>query len=317
MDDRPILAPNLRQFRTGWRRFCASCIPPLLATLLQICKQQLCLCRVQICRASAPVATNWWVDICPQGQSGVHKWVHWGQRKRHWLLCSVPGRIFLRNAPAAYVYVCACYCMGWALQRVRGNWNGNSIVRDPRPTSRAAFPARTRIFSTRHVSFSIRLLLPWRFVFNQICLLSFLVDQTSNWVLVRRRGIVNLFLFDLSKYRSHHCVMSMSEVIMNAWEDSITIDGFLVINNILALYWPYSNNIFNWKEVPELFYNWQKNWRRQGGLMAHIDVESGVPFKCRHTDLTSFWKILAWWLCPVLNFGRAPFHNCLTSSSRQ
>ena len=59
-----------------------------------------------------------------------------------------------------HVCVCACYCMGWALQRVRGNWNGNSIVRDPRPTSRAAFPARTRIFSTRHVSFSIRLLLP-------------------------------------------------------------------------------------------------------------------------------------------------------------
>ena len=59
-----------------------------------------------------------------------------------------------------HVSVCACYCMGWALQRVRGNWNGNSIVRDPRPTSWAAFPARTRIFSTRHVSFSIRLLLP-------------------------------------------------------------------------------------------------------------------------------------------------------------
>ena len=36
--------------------------------------------------------------------------------------------------------------------------------------------------------------------------------------------------------------MSMSEVIMNAWEDSITIDGFLEINNIL-----------NWKEVLELF----------------------------------------------------------------
>ena len=31
-----------------------------------------------------------------------------------------------------HVCVCACYCMGWALQRVRGNWNGNSIVRDPR-----------------------------------------------------------------------------------------------------------------------------------------------------------------------------------------
>ena len=145
-------------------------------------------------------------------------------------------------------HVCVCVLVivwdgwQWALQRVRGNWNGNSIVRSPRPTSRAAFPARTRIFSTRHVSFSIRLLLPWRFVFNQICLLSFLVDQTSNWILVRRRSIVNLFLFDLSKYGSHPCVMSMSEVIMNAWEDSITIDGFLEINNIL-----------NWKKVLELF----------------------------------------------------------------
>ena len=36
--------------------------------------------------------------------------------------------------------------------------------------------------------------------------------------------------------------MSMSEVIMNAWEDSITIDGLPEINNVL-----------NWKEVPELF----------------------------------------------------------------
>ena len=241
MDDRLILAPNLRQFRTGWRRFCASCIPPLLATLVQICKQQLCLCRLQICRVSTPVATNWWVDICPQGQSGVHKWVHWGQRKRHWLLCSVPGRIFLRNAPAACVCVCVClllYGMGIAACAGQLEWKQHC----PRPTSRAAFPARTRIFSTRHVSFSIRLLLPWRFVFNQICLLSFLVDQTSNWVLVRRRSIVNLFLFDLSKYGSHHCVMSMSEVIMNAWEDSITKDGLLEINNLL-----------NWKEVTELF----------------------------------------------------------------
>ena len=36
--------------------------------------------------------------------------------------------------------------------------------------------------------------------------------------------------------------MSMSEVIMNAWEDSITKDGLLEINNLL-----------NWNEVTELF----------------------------------------------------------------
>ena len=89
----PIMV-HVRHFRPAGLCFCASYIPPTSS-----------------CNALADshslgaVGTNWWVDICPQGQSGVHKWVHWGQRKRHWLLCSVPGRIFLRNAPAACVCV--------------------------------------------------------------------------------------------------------------------------------------------------------------------------------------------------------------------
>ena len=238
-DGRP---PHLRQFRTSWRRFCASCIPPLLPTLVQICNSvvPLQIADLQSFGAPGDKLVSWYL---PPGSVGGCTSGCIEVRERGTDCCApYLGGSFAECTHSMCVCVCACYCMEWALQRVRGNWNGNSIVRSPRPTSWAAFPARTSIFSTRHVSFSIRLLLPWRFVFNQICLLSFLVDQTSNWILVRRRSIVNLFLFDLSKYGSHPCVMSMSEVIMNAWEDSITIDGFLEINNIL-----------NWKEVLELF----------------------------------------------------------------
>ena len=113
--------------------------------------------------------------------------------------------------------VCVClllYGMGIAACARQLEWKQHC----PRPTTHESgglsstheniFHPPCFIFNQTFVALTVR--------FNQICLLSFLVDQTSNWILVRRRSIVNLFLFDLSKYRSHYRVMSMSEVIMNA-----------------------------------------------------------------------------------------------------
>ena len=135
-----------------------------------------------------------------------------------------------------HVCVCACYCMGWVAVGIAAcarqlEWKQHC----PKPTTHEnIFHPPCFIFNQTFVALTVR--------FQSDLSSPFLVDQTSNWILVRRRSIVNLFLFDLSKYGSHHCVMSMSEVIMNAWEDSITKDGLLEINNLL-----------NWKEVTELF----------------------------------------------------------------
>ena len=116
----PIMV-HVRHFRPAGLCFCASYIPPTSS------------CNALADSHSLGAAgTNWWVDICPQGQSGVHKWVHWGQRKRHWLLCSVPGRIFLRNAPAACVCVCLLlYGMGIAACARQLEWKQHC----PRPTT--------------------------------------------------------------------------------------------------------------------------------------------------------------------------------------
>ena len=84
----------------------------------------------------------------------------------------------LRNAPTACVCVCVLVIVWdgwqWALQRVRGNWNGNSIVRSPRPTSRRPFqhareyfpPAMFHFqsdFCCLDGSFSIRFVFPRSF----------------------------------------------------------------------------------------------------------------------------------------------------------
>ena len=62
------------------------------------------------------------------------------------------------------VCVCACYCMGWVAVGIAAcarqlEWKQHC----PKPTTHESgglSSTRTRIFSTRHVSFSIRLLLP-------------------------------------------------------------------------------------------------------------------------------------------------------------
>ena len=113
---------------------------------------------------SPRLGTNWWVDICPQGQwvsalvhfrcrelsgywGGIQggvpggTWGQWvlagkgllrgGHRYRH---CCAPNldESFRAMQPRCVVVIVEDCSTGWCARG--GNWNGNSIVRSPRPT---------------------------------------------------------------------------------------------------------------------------------------------------------------------------------------
>ena len=133
--------------------------------------------------------TNWWVDICPQGQwvsAPVHFrctgscpgywgvlvgrtggtegccWVLAGRRRWWWAdpgrsqiqaqLCSIPGPIFFCNAAVVVVQD----GIGEECAVGGGNWNGNSIVRSPRPTGLDQPFQHAPEYFRPSISFSIR-----------------------------------------------------------------------------------------------------------------------------------------------------------------